>query len=161
MKGSVGKVVRYVGNPEKTELPDFERDAEASLEDVIVYAAAPAKTEARSLVAGINCVPETAAEEMRATKRQYGKEGGIVAFHGYQSFAPGETDAKTAHEIGIELARKLWGERFEVVVATHIDRGHLHNHFVVNSVSFADGKRFHRDAACYREMRELSLWSLT
>ena len=156
VKGSVGKVVRYVGNPEKTELPDFERDTEASLEDVIVYAAAPAKTESCSLVAGINCVPETAAEEMRATKRPYGKEGGIVAFHGYQSFAPGETDARTAHEIGIELARELWGERFEVVVATHIDRGHLHNHFVVNSVSFSDGKRFHRDAACYREMREAS-----
>lgn len=156
VKGSVGKVVRYACNPEKTAMSDFERDAEASLEDVIAYAATPTKTEDRSLVAGINCVPETAADEMRATKRQYGKEGGIVAFHGYQSFAPGETDAKTAHGIGARLAQELWGDRFEVVVATHVDRGHIHNHFVVNSVSFADGKRFHRDAACYRKMREAS-----
>lgn len=85
-----------------------------------------------------------------------GKTGGIVAFHGYQAFAPGETDPATAHEVGVALAQELWGGRFEVVVATHLDKAHLHNHFVVNSVSFADGRRFHRDAACYRAMREAS-----
>ena len=62
----------------------------------------------------------------------------------------------TAHEVGVALAQELWGGRFEVVVATHLDKAHLHNHFVVNSVSFADGRRFHRDAACYRAMREAS-----
>lgn len=58
--------------------------------------------------------------------------------------------------MGVALAQELWGGRFEVVVATHLDKAHLHNHFVVNSVSFADGRRFHRDAACYRAMREAS-----
>lgn len=156
VRGSVGKVVRYAENPEKTSIEDTLGDAEGGLDDVIRYAAQPAKTDCRQLVSGINCVPETAAEEMRATKAQYGKEGGIVAFHGYQSFAPGEADPRTAHEIGVALATRLWADRFEVVVATHTDRDHIHNHFVINSVSFADGLRFHRDAACYRAMREAS-----
>ena len=150
VRGSVSKVVRYAENPEKTSIEETLGDAEGSLDDVIRYAAQPAKTDCRQLVSGINCVPETAAEEMRATKAQYGKEGGIVAFHGYQSFAPGEADPRTAHEMGVALATRLWADRFEVVVATHTDRDHIHNHFVINSVSFADGLRFHRDAACYR-----------
>lgn len=146
VEGSVGRVVRYAGNPDKTEGP-----ARA-----IAYAADPSKTERMLYVTGVNCLPGTAAEEMNATKRQFGKTGGIVAFHGYQSFAPGEADPQTAHEIGVSLAHELWGDRFEVLVATHLDRGHLHNHFVINSVSFADGGRFHRDNRCYREMREAS-----
>ena len=116
----------------------------------------PARLSGQLYVTGVNCLPATALEEMNATKRQYGKTGGIVAFHGYQAFAPGETDPATAHEVGVALAQELWGGRFEVVVATHLDKAHLHNHFVVNSVSFADGRRFHRDAACYRAMREAS-----
>ena len=146
VEGSLGRVVRYAGNPAKTEGPDA----------AIAYAADPSKTERMLYVTGVNCLPGTAAEEMGATKRQFGKTGGIVAFHGYQSFAPGEADPRTAHEIGVSLARELWGERFEVLVATHLDREHLHNHFVINSVSFADGGRFHRDNRCYREMREAS-----
>ena len=146
VEGSLGRVVRYAGNPAKTEGPDA----------AVAYAADPSKTERMLYVTGVNCLPGTAVEEMGATKRQFGKTGGIVAFHGYQSFAPGETDPQTAHEIGVSLARELWGDRFEVVVATHLDRGHLHNHFVINSVSFADGGRFHRDNRCYREMREAS-----
>lgn len=146
VEGSLGRVVRYAGNPAKTEGPDA----------AIAYAADPSKTERMLYVTGVNCLPGTAVEEMGATKRQFGKTGGIVAFHGYQSFAPGEGDPRTAHEIGVSLARELWGDRFEVVVATHLDREHLHNHFVINSVSFADGGRFHRDNRCYREMRETS-----
>lgn len=156
VRGSVGKVVRYAENPEKTAFEDAGSDICGSLDEVIGYAAQPSKTAQRHLVSGLGCIPETAAEEMRATKRQFGKAGGIVAFHGYQSFAPGETDPVTAHKIGVELACELWAERFEVIVATHVDTGHLHNHFVINSVSFQDGKRFHRDAACYRSMREAS-----
>lgn len=156
VKGSVGKVVRYAENPEKTSMEEPPGDIEDSLDDVIRYAAQPSKTGCRLLISGLCCVPETAADEMRATKRQYGKEGGITAFHGYQSFAPGETDPETAHSIGVALAKELWADRFEVVVATHVDRAHVHNHFVINSVSYADGGRFHRDAACYRRMREAS-----
>ena len=91
-------------------------------------------------VSGINCTPATARNEMMAVKKRYGKEEGIVAFHGYQSFAPGECTPALAHEIGVRLAQELWGERFQVLVATHLIRPiSLHNHFVVNSVSYLDG----------------------
>ena len=93
---------------------------------------------------------------MIMTKKRYGKEGGIVAFHAYQSFAPGEVTPGQAHQIGIKLAKELWGDRFEVIVATHLDKAHTHNHFVLNSVSFADGKRYNDCKATYKRMREAS-----
>ena len=147
VEGRLARVLGYAGNPDKAEGSPDEWELQG-VGAAILYAADPGKTERQLYVTGVNCLPATALEEMNATKRQYGKTGGIVAFHGYQAFAPGETDPATAHE--------LWGGRFEVVVATHLDKAHLHNHFVVNSVSFADGRRFHRDAACYRAMREAS-----
>ena len=92
-------------------------------------------------VSGVNCAPTTAREEMIAVKKRFGKEDGIVAFHGYQSFAPGECNPAMAHEIGKKLAEELWGSQYQVLIATHLDKAnHLHNHFVVNSVSFLDGK---------------------
>lgn len=93
---------------------------------------------------------------MLIVKRQFGKEGGIIAFHGYQSFAPGEVTPEQAHEIGVELAQQLWGDRFQVVVATHLDREHIHNHFVLNSVSFRNGKKFNDCKATYALMRQTS-----
>ena len=108
-------------------------------------------------VSGVNCFPGTAREEMMAVKRRYGKENGTVAYHGYQSFAPGETTPEIAHEIGVKLAQRLWGDRYQVLVATHLDHeNHLHNHFVVNTVSFADGIKYHRTKEDYRHMREAS-----
>ena len=74
----------------------------------------------------------------------------------YQSFKPGEVNAQTAHAIGVELATQLWGDRFQVVVATHCNTGVYHNHFVVNSVSFRDGYKFYNSPADYRGMREVS-----
>ena len=94
---------------------------------------------------------------MMSVKKRYGKDEGIVAFHGYQSFAPGEFTPALAHEIGVRLAQELWGGRFQVLVATHLDKAHhLHNHFVVNSVSYLDGKRYHRTNRDYRDMRATS-----
>jgi len=138
VRGRVGKAVDYVENPEKTENPDFGRD----LYEVMTYAANPEKTEQQYYVSGLNCVPEIARQQMTITKKRFGKEGGIVAFHAYQSFAPGEATPDQAHRIGVQLARELWGDRFEVVIATHLNTGCCHNHFVLNSVSFADGKRY-------------------
>ena len=76
--------------------------------------------------------------------------------YGYQSFAEGEVTAETAHAIGVELAEELWGERFEVVIATHCNTGHYHNHFVINSVSWADGYKFNNSKSDYAEMRKIS-----
>lgn len=179
VKGWLGKVVIYVENPEKTENPDFVKKQEKAeqdtqgLADVIAYAVDCEKTKRKVMgedtlddeneivmkqyVSGINCTPSTARTEMMAVKKRYGKDEGIMAFHGYQSFAPGECTPQKAHEIGVKLAEELWGSRFQVLVATHLDKAHhLHNHFVVNSVSFTDGLRYHRTKQDYRDMREAS-----
>lgn len=153
VKGNLGQVVNYAANPDKTTLTveDFQ-----GLRDVMDYATQDYKTEEQRYVSGVNCAPEIAREQMMMVKRQFGKEGGIIAFHGYQSFAPGEVTPEQAHEIGVELAQRLWGDRFQVVVATHLDREHIHNHFVLNSVSFVDGKKYNDCKASYALMRQAS-----
>ena len=108
-------------------------------------------------VSGVNCSASTARDEMIAVKRRFGKENGVVAYHGYQSFAPGEVNPQTAHEIGLKLAQKLWGNGYQVIVATHLDQeSHIHNHFVVNTVSFKDGKRYHRTEKDYYDKDSLN-----
>ena len=76
-------------------------------------------------------------------KYKYSKRNKIMAFHGYQSFEEGEVTPEVAHEIGVKLAEEMWGDRFEVVVSTHLNTKHIHNHFVLNSVSFVDGKKYY------------------
>lgn len=171
VKGWLGKVVIYVENPDKTDNPAFYEKRDMSdrqvqgLSDVIDYAVNNEKTQTtdeaadvvQQFVSGVNCHPGTAREEMLAVKRQFGKEDGTVAYHGYQSFAPGEATPELAHEIGVKLAKQLWGEKYQVIVATHLDKSnHLHNHFVVNTVSFLDGIKYHRTGQDYRQMREAS-----
>lgn len=167
VKGWLGKVVLYVEDPEKTSAPKrYEERGSATqdLDDVIRYAVDQEKTTLpeeipyrQRLVSGVNCNPATARQEMLAVKRRFGKEDGVVAYHGYQSFAPGECSPELAHELGLKLACQLWGERYQVLVATHLDKeNHLHSHFVINTVSFVDGKKFHRTGQDYRAMREAS-----
>ena len=95
------------------------------------YAIQDYKTEKQLYASGINCLPQTARQEMLQTKKQFNKEDGIIAFHAYQSFKPGEVTPDLAHQIGLELANELWGDRFQVLVATHLDKAHIHNHFVL------------------------------
>lgn len=164
VKGRLERVVRYAKNPEKTQNPDLSGNG--MLEYVIRYASDPEKTAAphihdekiplmKQFVSGINCMPETAEAEMLAVKKRFGKESGIIAYHGYQSFAPCDNISPyKAHEIGLRLAGRLWGERYQVLVMTHLDKeNHLHNHFVVNNVSFTDGKKYHRTKKDYRDMQ--------
>lgn len=172
VKGWLGKVVIYVENPDKTTNPKFyteedmtERDGR-ELSDVIRYAVNSEKTQqaenedctvVHRFVSGINCSPATARDEMLAVKKRFGKENGTVAYHGYQSFAPGEVTPETAHEIGMKLAARLWGDRYQVIVATHLDKeNHLHNHFVLNTVSFVDGIKYHRTKKDYHDMQTVS-----
>ncbi len=156
VRGWLGQVVNYIENPEKTENMNFSIADIQGLRDVMNYATQDYKTEKQFYVSGINCLPETARQQMLLTKKRWAKEGGIVAFHGYQSFAPGEVTSELAHEIGLKLAKELWGERFEVIVATHLDKAHLHSHFVLNSVSFTDGKRYNDCKTTYALMRRTS-----
>ena len=148
VKGSVSSVVDYIENPEKTTPRDMQQ--------VMSYITDADKTEQMMYVTGINCEPEIAAKQFTQTKQLWGKEGGRVAYHGYQSFREGEVDADTAHKIGVELAQELWGDRFEVVVATHLNTGHYHNHFCLNSVSFRDGYKYHDTKEDIRRMRDVS-----
>lgn len=101
-------------------------------------------------------MPDTAFYEMKNVKKQFFKTGGIECFHAIQSFAEKEVTPEQAHEIGIKLAEELWGERFQVVVSTHLNTDNIHNHFVLNSVSFLDGKRFCNTKKDYATMRKTS-----
>jgi flagellar motility protein MotE (MotC chaperone) len=150
------RVIDYTTNPDKTENLDFNSSDFRGLQEVLKYAVQDAKTEKQFYVTGINCYPETACKQMSKTKLQFQKTDGILAFHGYQSFAPGEATPETAHAIGVKMAQELWGNRFEVVVSTHLDKNHLHNHFVLNSVSFKDGKRYYDNKTTYSLMRQTS-----
>lgn len=153
VRGNLGGVLDYAANPEKTDLMSLLRYATQQRKTTVKEEGVPLK----QLVTGIHCAPATARQEMQAVKKRFGKEKGVIAYHGYQSFAPGECTPKMAHEIGVKLAQQLWGNRYQVLVATHLDReNHLHSHFVINTVSFVDGKKFHRTGQDYRTMREAS-----
>ena len=158
IKNSFAAPIIYVQNSEKTLNPNADMPEESlqALEDVIEYAANEDKTEMKYYVSTINCNKRCARDEFAMVKKRFGKEGGIVAFHAYQSFAPGEVNPSEAHSIGVELARRLWGDRFQIVVATHVNTKAVHNHLVINSISFKDGKRFHGCRETTGMLREMS-----
>ena len=149
-------VLDYTTNVEKTKHNDSYNDNYYDLHNVIEYVEADYKTEEQFFISGINCSPKTALKEMTITKEQYGKKDGILGFHAFQSFAEGEVTPEQCHAIGIKLAEEMWGDRFEVVVSTHLNTNHYHNHFVINSVSFKDGKRYYDKRETYAELRRLS-----
>ena len=159
LHASLKAAVQYVENTEKTTendiksriaskdefiSPSFKDNTDiqiANLKQAIGYVSQEYKTEEKRLVSGINCTSENALAEMNKEKEYFGKTGGVVGYHCVQSFMPGEIDPDHAHLIGLELAQRVWGDyNYQVVVATHIDREHIHNHFIVNSVSL-DGEK--------------------
>ncbi|MBE5805982.1 MAG: relaxase [Clostridiales bacterium] len=149
-------VVEYTSDIEKTKNKEYANESYYNLHNVIDYVEAEYKTEKQFYVSGLNCSPETAYEEMIITKQQFNKTGGILGFHAFQSFKEGEVTPERAHAIGVKLAEEMWGDRFEVVVSTHLNTNHYHNHFVINSVSFVDGKRYYDKRETYAELRRLS-----
>lgn len=114
---------------------------EDGLSRVLQYAANPKKTNNKLYISGINCEPETAYEEFTAVKRSYAKADGIEAYHGYLSFKEQNITPELTMKIGTEFAQEIWGKRFQVLVTVHTDTEHPHCHFVINSVSFVDGKK--------------------
>lgn len=153
IKGRLDSVINYVTNPEKTDGSRYTDTELQALTDVIDYAEDGAKTHNKVYVSGINLSPDIARDQIVMTKLQFGKTDKILAYHGYQSFLPGEVTPNIAHEIGIKLAERLWGDRFQVLVTTHLDHEHIHNHFCLNSVSFVDGKKFRGGSKAYWIMR--------
>lgn len=156
VKSRLNRVIDYVANTKKTENENYEEPQFDSLQEVIEYTTNGLKTEDKYFVSGIHCQPEFACEQMTETKKNFKKASGIIAFHAYQSFASGEVTPTTAHEIGKEFAQKMWGDRFEVLVSTHVNSHCVHNHFLLNSVSFMDGKKYYDNKKNYAKMREIS-----
>ena len=155
IRGRAESPLEYITNPEKT-LREFTESEKQALADVIAYAADEDKTEQFFYTTGINCSVEFARDQFNATKIRFGKTGGNVAYHAYQSFREGEVTPDEAHAIGVQLARELWGDRFQIVVATHVNTKCTHNHIVINSVSFKDGLKFHDCKDTYRQLKEAS-----
>ncbi len=128
----------------------------------IRYIMNPEKTQEGKLITGVNMfIPpndwQTPTRQMNDTKARFAKQGGRLAYHLEQSFKPGEVSPGVAHKIGVELAKGLFGDKYEVVVATHTDKEHIHNHILLNSVSFVDGHKFHQpNAMYYNQIRAIS-----
>ena len=152
-------VINYAKCKDKTKNIEFKNNYEIIVDDlrnVIDYARNSNKTEKEYFVTGINCEPNSAYEEMQDTKKYYNKEDKILAFHAYQSFKEGEVSPELAHKIGVQLANEMWGDRFQVIVTTHLNTNHIHNHFVLNSVSYLDGKKYYSNRANTGRLRHIS-----
>jgi hypothetical protein len=125
--------------------------SKGSIKNIINYVLNKEKTTER-IIGGKDISFSNAIAEMNTTKELYGKKDGISYHHIIQSFKPGEISPESAHKIGIELAEKQF-KNFEVLVATHKDKGHIHNHLIINSVSFKDGHKLITDKTSLKEIK--------
>ena len=143
------RAVKYVMNIEKTTA--------VSLQDALDYAANRDKTEQSCFESSYACTLETAFADMRQTKERWHKTGGVQGYHLVQSFAAGEVSPELAHQIAKELADRVLGGRYEYVIGTHLNTGHIHSHIVWNSVSGVDGKKYRSNYKSYvKEIRAVS-----
>ena len=143
------RAVKYVMNKEKTTA--------VSLQDALDYAANRDKTEQSCFESSYACTLETAFSDIRQTKERWHKSGGVQGYHLVQSFAAGEVSPELAHQIAKELAARVLGGRYEYVIGTHLNTGHIHSHIVWNSVSCVDGKKYRSNYKSYvTEIRAVS-----
>ena len=143
------RTVDYVQNKEKT--------TPKSLEEAVDYAANRDKTESACFETGLGCTTTSAFEDMRLNTLRWHKETGVQGYHLVQSFATGEVTPELAHQIAKELADRMLGGRYEYVIGTHLNTGHIHSHIVWNSVSCVDGKKYRSNYKSYvTEIRAVS-----
>ena len=128
----------------------------STLKAAIDYICNPDKTDGKLLVSSFGCAAETADIEFEWTRRHSIDKGTHLGRHLIQAFEPGEVSAEEAHEIGMQLAKEILGGKYEFVLTTHIDRGHIHNHLIFNAVSFTDHKHYHSNKRSYYEIRRAS-----
>lgn len=112
------------------------------LRAALAYITVPEKTQQGRLVAGINCVPEFAFEQMKETKRKYGKLDKRQGYHLVLSFKENEVTPDTAMELTSRFVKEYLGSEYEAVYAVHDNTRHIHTHIVFNSVSFLTGKKY-------------------
>ncbi len=155
VRNNLSQVVDYASNKSKTDLSKY-----SDLIDALHYAADDEKTnlenEQKLLVEGINCDPAIAARQMIDTKEIYGKTDGVVAYHAYISFKPREVSPEEAQEVAMEVANKMWGKDYEIIIATHLNANCVHCHIVINSVSMTDGRKMNENKAMYQLFRKTS-----
>lgn len=148
VKSRLDTSLKYIANPDKTTLqPDIE-----AVEGVIKYIKNNDKTEQCKYVKAYNCTIDKAFSEMMETQEFFGKVGrknSVLAYHLVQSFKDFETTPEIAHKCGLELAERLFADKYEVVVATHLDHKHLHNHLLINAVSYVDGSKYRNNFKDY------------
>ena len=139
IRDRLDKRVSYALNEDKT-----------GLDNVLEYAMDKDKIrgEHKLYESAVNCDKETAFQDMMKTKTHFGKTDKVQGYHIIQSFKPGEVTSEQAHQIGIEFAQSCFG-KYEAVIGTHLDKNHLHNHVVVNSVSFIDGRKYRNNFKDY------------
>ena len=126
----------------------------AAMRGVMLYVMQEKKTtwEGEPLVSGINCQPQSVYDDFLNTKLLYHKDGGVMFYHMVQSFPKGEMiDPPQAHEAARRLAKYFDG--CEVLVCTHVDREHIHSHFLINSVNFDTGRKLHIAKEQLQELR--------
>lgn len=143
----------YADNPNKTTAPKYlDEDLYAALR----YAENDDKTDRKMFVGGINCSAQNAYAEMVAVQRRFGLRGKVVGYHGIQSFKEGEVRPEQAFAIGKKTARRMWGDRYQVLVTVHLNTDNVHCYFVVNPVSFKDGAKFKNKIGDHKELRKVS-----
>ena len=125
----------------------------STLNLAISYIVNDEKTDEQILVSTHKCHQETAHTQFLKTRENIGTKGTVLARHLIQSFLPGEVNPKTAHQIGLELCRKILKDEYEFVLSTHIDKGHIHNHIVFNNVNMITGKCYQSNKRSYHQIR--------
>ena len=150
ISSNLKQVIDYISNDEKTHIKD---DLVKKLHNDL---SSDVSNETNNYISGINCSPKYAFEEMKLVKESFGKEDKILGYHAFQSFKQGEVSPELAHKVGVQLAQEMWGDKYQVLIATHTNTEKTHNHFVINSVSFLDGKKCEYSRTSYAELRHLN-----
>ena len=128
----------------------------STLKKALDYIQNPDKTDGKMLVSSFGCSPETADIEFEFTIAQALERGNNLAHHLIQSFEPGEVDYQKAHEIGKQLADAVTKGKYEYVLTTHIDKGHVHNHIIFCAVNFVDYHKYNSNKRSYYGIRNMS-----
>ena len=128
----------------------------STLKKALDYITNPEKTDEQLLVSSFGCSIETADIELEFTRKLAMNKGNNLAHHLIQAFSPGEVDYERAHEIGKQLADEILGGKYEYVIATHIDKGHIHNHILFCAVDFVEHKKYISNRKSYGEIRRAS-----
>ena len=152
IKNNLKQSINYIINPEKTTNEDYGKVDYDYLEGKKDY---NFKKEKVCYVSTLNCDGNYPYDDMIDTTDYFNKKDGVLAYHGYQSFKEREVTPDIAHEIGVKFAQEMFKD-YEVVVATHQNTNHIHNHFIINSVSCKDGKKYNNNRTNLAKLRHTS-----